>query len=294
MKTLQFIGDNTFCQGFYLQAVDRSQGRVLDFGLPNREKYAWKIAQHFSRYDLTETGTFFVREDGARVYENPGKRVTLLREEDETWVISLETICSAEYTHPRVWGEPWPHLLIEQDMTSEYLDRYDSLPFTISLKNEYLRDCMGEEYDPVLHCYQTSLFFVVKNQNPASPGFGDFIWFGVPGYDSRVPYKELYIAEDGGKDDASKKLIYCLGGQDWYATHYDRNPKSGQWATVQADLLPFIREMVDVAHQRGYLKNTFFSDLQFNSMNLGAEVTGTFDGAMSIKNMSLLGVISQS
>lgn len=293
MKTYQLIGDNAFRQGFYLQPVDGgTDGRVLDFELPGRETAVWKIAQHFSRYDLVKTSAFSVQPDGARVYENEGKRIALTGA-DGTDTITLDVVGSAEYLHARRPGEAWPHLLIEQDMTSDYIDRYTSLPFTMSIKAEYLRDCTGAEYDPVLHCYQVSLFFVVQNRNPVSPGFGDFVWFGIPYFDSRTNIREMYIAEDCGKDDASGKLIYCLGGQEWYAAHYDRPPEVGQWSTVHMDLLSSVREMVDAAHRKGYLKNTLLSDLQFSSMNLGAEVTGSFDGAISIKNLSLAGMASE-
>lgn len=291
MKTVQLIGDHAFEGGFYLQTVPLDGGKVLDFGFPERKEAVWMIAQHFSRFDLTKEGTFTIQEDGARVYQNTGKKITLTKDEANAWVISLETTCLEEYQRARVFGEEWPHLLIEQNMHGEFLDQYDAAHLTMSIKNDYIKSHMGDDYDPALHCFQCSLFFAVQNENPASPGFDDFIWFGIPAYDSRCEYKDLYISEDVGKDDASHKLICCLGGRDWYDTYYDRNPKDGEWATVQVDILPFIRDMVEVAHQKGYLPNTNFSDLKFNSMNLGIEATGTFDGALSIKNMSLLGVI---
>lgn len=291
MKTLQLINDGTFSQGFYLQPVSNGCGCILDFGLPDRQTYSWKIAQHFSRYDMTRSGTFAANPDGSRVYQNPGKRVTLTQEGSS--VITLEVLGSAEYLHPRRLGEPWPHLLIEQDMTSDYIDRYISLPFSMSLRNDYLRNCMGTENDPDLHCYQVSLFFVMQNRDPLSPGFGDFFWFGIPGYDSRFDVRDCYIAMDSGKDDASGKLIYCLGGAEWYSAHYDTDPKSGRWATVKADLLPFIREALTEAHKRGFMMKTSFKDLQFRSMNLGAEVPGTFDGAVSLKDLSLQGILHE-
>ena len=200
MQTMELIGDNTLECGFYLQAVDGGQGKLLDFALPNRQKAVWKIAQHFSRFDLTEDAVLTVQPDGARVYENAGKKIALSQDKDGAWVISLETICSQEYLQARAEGEAWPHLLIEQDMSSLYLDQYTALTFTMSVKKEYIRSCMDTGYDSTLHCFQSSLFFVVQNRNEASSDYGDFMWFGVPVFDSRYEYKELYIAEDCGKD----------------------------------------------------------------------------------------------
>lgn len=291
MNKVQLIGDNLFEGGFSLQTVPLDGEVVLDFGFPTRKTAVWKIAQHFSRFDLTKNATFSVLDNGARVYENEGKRITLTQDEQNAWVISLETFCSAEYDRARKAGEDWPHLLIEQDMHGEYIERYEALYLTMSIKNDYISNCMAADYDPTLHCFQCSLFFAIQNENPSSAGFDDFIWFGIPAYDSRCEYKDLYIAEDGGKDDASHKLIYCLGGREWYDSYYDCNPKDGEWATVKVDILPFIYEAVKSAHQQQYLTHTKLSDLKFNSMNLGIEAPGTFDGGLSIKNLSLEGVL---
>lgn len=292
MSTEQWVElfkDSHFEKGIIVFSVDRNSQKVFDFGDPTRlEGTRWEMAQHFSKYDLI-TAEPTVREDGAVVYENPGKRLTLHKENGEN-VLQMEMLASTEYDAPRREGEAWPHLLVEQNLASDTLDCYDRMIFSMTIRKDYIHNYMQEGYDPTLHCYQNGMIFIVQNTNPASAGYGEeFFWFGVAGFDSRYEYKDEYCNIDVGKEDASGRLIYQLGGKAFYDTYYTANPMTheGEWCTVTVDILPALQKGLQLAQSVGQMQNTTFADLTLQQMNLGCECPGTFDASLSLKHVSL-------
>lgn len=287
---VELFKDGNFEKGLIVYSVDRNSQQLFDFGDPARvEGTYWELAQHFSKYDLI-TAEPVLHTDGSVSYENPGKRITLHCENDAN-VLQMEMLASKEYDSPRREGEAWPHLLVEQNLASDTLDSYDRMIFSMTIRKDYIHSFMDEGYDPELHCYQNGMIFIVQNTNPESAGYGeDFLWFGIAGFDSRVDCKEEYCNIDVGKEDASGKLIYQLGGQEFYDTYYTANPMTheGEWCTVTVDILPTLKKALAMAQSVGQMKETSFEDLTLQQMNLGCECPGTFDASISIKNVSLL------
>ncbi len=123
----------------------------------------------------------------------------------------------AEYRgRARRAGEPWPNLLVEQDAARIVaLERLSSLDLELSLRLASFADRMDGRGDPSLHAAQFQLFFIVKEVAPGAEG--DFLWFGVPSFDSREAFPPAYRAKDGGKDDAEGR--HELG----------HNHQSGDW-----------------------------------------------------------------
>ncbi len=286
---VELFKDGDLEKGIIVISVDRTKMKLFDFGDPARENgTSWVMTQHFSKYDLI-TEAPVVDADGSVSYKNPGKRVTI-RQENGVNVLQTEMLASKEYDAPRVEGEAWPHLLIEQNLGSDTLDSYDQMIFSMTIRKDYIRNCMTEGYDPALHCYQTGMIFVAQNTNSQSLGYGeDFFWFGVPGFDSRAEYKDEYCNIDIGKEDASGKLIYQLGGQEFYDTYYTANPMTseGEWCTVTVDILPALKHAFQLAQGVGQMKESKFEDLTLQGINFGCECTGTFDASISIKHVSL-------
>ena len=287
---VELFKDGSFEKGIKVVAVDRSDRKVFDFGnSARRTGTRWGLAQHFSKYDLI-TEQPVTNADGSVSYENPGKRVTM-REENGENILQMEIFCSQEYDAPRKEGEDWPHLLIEQNLGSDPLTSYDQMIFTMTIRKDYINNVMGDDYDEGLHCYQTGMIFIVQNLNTNSAGYGDdFFWFGIPGFDSRMEYKSEYCNVDGGKADASGKLIYQLGGKDFFDTYYTANPMTneGEWVTVTVDILPSLKTAFNTAQRLGYMGSSKLEDLRMQGINFGCECTGTFDASVSIKNVGLL------
>lgn len=287
---VELFKDGTFEKGLKIVSVDRTNRKVVDFADSERKSGTrWELTQHFSKYDLI-TEEPVTNADGSVSYENPGKRVTMKEENGEN-ILQMEMFASQEYDAPRQEGEDWPHLLIEQNLGSDTLDTYDQMIFSMTIRKDYIRNVMGNDYNPSLHCYQTGMIFIVQNLNTQSAGYGDdYFWFGIPGFDSREEYKSEYCNVDGGKADASGKLIYQLGGKNFFDTYYTANPMTsdGEWVTVTIDILPSLKKAFNTAQRVGYMGKSSFEDLRLQGVNFGCECTGTFDASVSIKNVSLL------
>lgn len=287
---VELYKDGTFNKGLKVVSVDRTNRKVFDFGDSARKSGTrWELWQHFSKYDLISTLPV-KNADGSVTYGNAGKRVTLRQENGEN-TLQLEMLASKEYDAPRKEGEDWPHLLIQQNLGSDTLDSYDQMIFSMTIRRDYIKNLMGADYDPGLHCYQTGMIIIVQNLNNASAGYGDdYFWFGIPGFDSRMEYKEEYCNVDGGKADASGKMIYQMGGKNFYDTYYTANPMTneGKWVTVTVDILPAVKQAFNTAQRLGYMGKSKLSDLRLQGANFGCECTGTFDASISIKNVSLL------
>lgn len=286
----ELFKDGNFERGLKVVSInDRSDRKVLDFGDSARKKgVKWNLVQHFSKYDLI-TATPVKNSNGSVSYSNPGKRITISKENGEN-VLQMEMLASKEFAVPRKSGESWPHLLIEQNLGSEPLDTYDQMIFSMSIRKDYIRNVMGDDYNEGLHCYQTGMVLIVQNMNTQSPGYGnDFFWFTIPCFDSRMEYKSAYCNVDTGKADASGKLIYSPGGKEWYDTYYTANPMTneGKWCTVTVDILPELQKAFNRAQRLGYLGKSNFEDMRVQGCNFGCECTGTFDASVSIKNVSL-------
>ncbi len=282
------FADLQFRQGFLLSYPDSSRGRavetVLHLGDANNVP-VWRLCQWATKYSLV-TVPCTQEIAGDLSYENEGKRVVVGGRDSQSRDLVLEIRGKAEYdTRARNQGEGWPHLLVEQDaVTLHPLDELAGIRLAINLR---LLHCTNhtppERYDPGLHAAQFQLFFIVKNIALLSQDRDEYFWFGVPFFDSRYDIPPAYMAKDVGKDDATGKFIYTVD-----AKRLGIPPlKEGNWITVRADLLPFIRSSLQEAVKRGYLKDAAPHDYAVANMNLGWEIPGTFDAAVQIRDLDI-------
>ena len=65
-------------------------------------------------------------------------------------------------------------------------------------------------------------------------------------------------------------------------TYTSKSAHGKEWITVDRDLLPLMREGLELAWQRGFLKHS-----RISGMNIGWEVPGVFDVALQVRNLSL-------
>jgi hypothetical protein len=291
------FSDMGFQKGFLLSYPDSAKGRsvekVLDFGDTNNAP-VWRLCQWATKYSLASASC--LRGEEGFVYENEAKRVVVCNVDSQNKGLNgltLEIRGSAEYgTRARKAGEPWPHLLVEQDAVQMCaLDALDAIRFRVRARLLHCKSGMSaSEYDPGLHAAQFQMFFIIKNIRPGSADQGGYYWFGVPFFDNRHDVPPAFMATDGGKKDATGKFIYTLGG----GTLGEASLKSGQWVAMDADLLPHILKGLREAANRGYFKNSNPHDYAVANMNMGWEIPGTFDAAVQVRDLEISAVLKES
>lgn len=282
------FADLQFQRGFLLSYPDSSRGRsveaVLHLGDPNNVP-VWRLCQWATKYSLATVPCTRGTADDLS-YANEGKRVVVGGLNSSNRDLILEVRGGVEYgVRARRSGESWPHLLIEQDaVVLRPLDDLDEIRFAMSLRLLYCTTHIPpDQYDPGLHAAQLQMFFIVRNISPGSQGRNDYYWFGVPFFDSRHDIPPAYMAQDAGKGDATGKFIYTVDGKTVGITPL----RTGQWLTLNTDLLPFVRSGLQEAVKRGYLKDADPHDYAVVNMNLGWEIPGTFDAAIQIRGLNI-------
>ena len=203
--------------------------------------------------------------------------------------ITLDLLATKEYGgRVRADGEGFPHLLLECFFNdSPAIGDLQSLDLNFDVMIEKCENHMKEEdYDPNLHCAHTSAIFAIENANVQSASYKQYFWFIVPVFDSRCEIPAGGEMQDGG-DESQEKIgtgmyIYGLDGAlFWTKSVYD-----GQWHSFSHDILPYIRNAFASVQKHGFLKDATEKDLKFKSFNFGWEITGNFDAAMKIRNLS--------
>ncbi|MCF3111303.1 hypothetical protein LL912_21125 [Niabella sp. CC-SYL272] len=284
--TSSLLDDAAFSKGLVLEGTNTSTVRRDVFIFPygrHARQVQWGLAEWGSRYPLR---AFKKNTTGKKaVYAARGKKI-IFEKCAGSRHITMEVAASEEYNAPRREGVEWPHLLLGQTFSGKpFLKDLEGLVLKFSgrLTKAVLR-MPQNEFDRGLHTAQFQLFITVENLNPASPGHGDFFWFGIPFYDYRYKTIQRFAAQDLGKSDASGKFIYSMGSMDFMNGSFH----SGQWITVEKDILPMMKNAVELAKQRGYLNGSAFEDLGLSSMNLGWEVPGTLDVGFEFKGFDVL------
>jgi hypothetical protein len=282
-REVPLFADTDFTRGFRLSYADTSHGRkperIFSFegsgGPP-----VWRLCQWGTKHSLATAKP--LRTTGGMVLENGAKRVVA------SSGLMLEVRGGMEYGGTaRSYGDPWPHLLVEQDAREVLpLDTIQELRVALRLRLVRFHDHMKEAADPSLHAAQFQLFLIVKNRNRDAADFGNFFWFGVPFFDNRYPIPRPHKAKDVGKDDATGKFIYSIDGREVLA-----NPlMGGTWVTIDKNVLPFIKAALACAVERGHLKSADPRDYAVVNMNLGWEMPGAYDAAMAVRDLKVYAV----
>lgn len=88
----------------------------------------------------------------------------------------------------------------------------------------------------------------------------------------------------------SKPLALVTLGRaiPWSAGERTGESSKGGWIAIDRDLLPLMREALTTAWAKGFLSGSREpGDYYIGGMNLGWELTGTFDVELEIRNLSL-------
>lgn len=253
----------------------------------------WKLAQHHSKFDLSRPETQTATATEARA-ATPGLAVARTKTPDGSVALRLEVAADAEYAAPRRADQNWLHLLLQRDFPpSERVSFGDveSLVFTCDaqvLRSERLMT--DAEFDSNLHATQASVYFAISNDDPESPDFRDYIWFGVSFFDDRWEIQTDYVAVDGDpRTIGTGKLIYRLGEQRTIDDVLGGvNPFSKKPVRIEIDLAKYLGGALQAAKERGFLTETRVEQMKTAHFNFGWETPGTYRAALEIKNPRLV------
>jgi hypothetical protein len=295
----ELFNDPKFENGFNVRPADRSfsDGSTPDnrwplnsrlyYGGNEDASYAWTIQQAGDIYGLgdvynqttdavpeeTEDGTYIFSDTSKSVQVNPTKG---------TFRYELNT--SLEYEEPRVAMGAWCHLLLEEGLAKRVqLSEIESLSLSIDVTLDKIENHMSDsEYNPSLHTCQFLIYFVCNTN--ASLDSGSYLWFGVPIYDYRYTVIEEYGNTDAGGAGATNQFIYSMSTESYLPD----GMTVGTQYNISIDMKPAMSRGLEVAQSKGYLTNSTVDDLSIEYMNIGYEIPGTFDSAMTIGGLSLL------
>ncbi|MGN0234277.1 MAG: hypothetical protein ACI4B5_07655 [Bacteroidaceae bacterium] len=283
--TVQLLPDARFEDGFAvvrpLTYTDDPNVDSLYFYTPG-DQPKWNLIQWNTRYTFLNPKRKASRQ--AITYKNKTKRVTLTTDRE----LTLEIKASKEYLEPRKFGDPWPHLLIEQPFTGAHvhLKNYQSVTMSFDVRLDYCRNGMAKgTYDSGVHAAQTPFFFYVINANPDSEGYRDAVWLGIPSFDNREEgtSEERHYQWDIG----TSTYIYTISTREAWG---DVDFLDHQWHSTRVDILALLRDAIAKQQENGYFKHTRLEDMIIMSMNFGWEMPGSFDGSVSIRNLNLEGI----
>ncbi len=256
----------------------------------------WKLAQHHSKFDLSRPETQTATATEARA-ATPGLAVARTKTPNGSVALRLEVAADAEYAAPRRADQNWLHLLLQRDFPpSERVSFGDveSLVFTCDAQVLRSERLMTEaEFNPDLHATQASVYFAISNDDPESPDFRDYIWFGVSFFDDRWEIQTDYVAVDGDpKTIGTGKLIYRLGEQRTIDDILGGvNPFSKKPVRIEIDLAQYLGDALQAAKERGFLTETRVEQMKTAHFNFGWETPGTYRAALEIKNPRLVATL---
>ena len=275
---MELFEDAKFSNGFQVFGPTHESG-IIGTITPNGGTPKWRVAQWACKSNFLKGHVTALEKNGYCISTSTQK-VSIAPGNETDGDVIIELKATNEYNgHVRALGEEWPHLLIEQADIGNRCPKFDqlkSLRIAFETKLVYF-NANETNPDPKLHAGMVNMFFTVQDND-------DYFWFGVPIFDNR--YKGLYPgfkAEDGGKDDATHKYIY----NPEQKLFVNRTLWDKSFVKYDTDILPLIKQGVEEAKSKGYLKKADLSRMVITTMNLGWEMTGSYDGALAFKNLSL-------
>lgn len=293
----QYINDNKFVRGFEVYPADRSfkDGSSPDdrwslssrlyYGGNEKQNFAWTVRQAGDAYglgDVYNPTTTNVPEykDGFYIFKDHSKSLSVNPAEG---AIRYELNTSLEYETARTSMEPWCHLLLEEGLSSRIdVSAISELTLSLDCTLDKLENHMSKaDYNPNLHTCQFLIYFVCNTA--ASLDAGDYLWFGVPLYDYRYTVISEYGNVDAGTSGNTGKFIYSMSTESYLPSGIT----VGEENHISVNMRSALAHGLEVARGKGKLLNTTVNDLSIEYMNMGYEIPGTFDSAMTIANLSL-------
>ena len=285
---MELIGDRNFLRGFYLQgpdpsAHDRWVEKIVSPFPQNEQKPLWWVAQWWTPFPFSKAAPKQRGEE--MVWENESRRF-VWNPQSGRFSMDLDSHKEYEalYQSPRASSKtPWSHFLLEQDFEdSPNVEELSSLRAKIRFSVEKCALFDRERFNPSLHAAQLLWYLTIQPQKgPYSPAGKNFIWLGLPLFDSRTPYEEKAAFLDVGNPGSTNRLIYNLDSRDYLPSPVE----IGEEYSVDFDLLPKAKEAIAYAREHGILPPS--GPLYVNYMNFGWELPGSYEASASIQAISL-------
>lgn len=281
----ELIRDPHFQGGFYL--LEPKPGKRVVYGELaglHAGKPMWDLAQWSSRFPLQASNC--ISSEAGEVCSNSAKTVGISNLGSAAADLSLAVNAGTEYLQARKSGsEPWVHLLVQQALIDPpALAPLAACHFHLEARLRRSRLVSTNDYSPARHAAQFLVYLTVANQNPKSAGYQECFWFGIPIYDNRERIVSAYEAQDFGET----RLFIFTPASDTFA---QKGTHDGEWVTFEKDLLPLIRQGLEHARARGFIKGSSdLADYRPLGIFIGWEVPGRFDVDLQIRNLSLKAV----
>lgn len=236
----------------------------------------WNLAQWWSKYNL---------KDGAETalankytLEDASKRISV---DMQTYGLELAVDGSKEFdSYNEQATSTWPHLLVEQTLSEpKTIGDAQSVTAKLNFKVNYAEDLRGGE-GRGLHA-QFAWFIYIVDKNPQSPGYGNFLWFGLNLFNPPSQVAGSYSSQDtaGGLGN----YIYSLGAD----TFMKDMPAVGKTTDVSFDILPYVRSALSAAQEKGFMVGTTLSDLSVTGTNIGWEVFDRWNVSVTINEIGI-------
>lgn len=278
----ELIRDPHFQNGFYL--LEPKPGQRIVYAQvtePNAAGVIWDLAQWSSRFPLRTNDQ--LRMSGGIVWSNAAKRVVAGQPGTSKADLSLAVNAGVEYPRARQSiAEPWVHLLVQQDLANPpALAELSACRFHLEARLNHSRLVSTNDYSPAIHAAQFLVYLTVANRNPKAAGYQECFWFGIPVYDNRERLVSAYEAQDFG----DTKLFICTPATENFTR---QSLHDGGWVIYERDLLPLLRQGLEHAHAKGFIKgSTDLADYRPLGIFIGWEVPGRFDVEVQVRNLSL-------
>ena len=291
-EQISLIADSDFQRGF--EVLDPTPGALVVQGNLQWDASGgapiWQLGQWDSQstiFGVTPTQ----HPSGAWEYANADKQVIAgggpgATESDLVLTINGQNEYGGTF---RSISDPWPALLVQQSISepgghlgnqAPSIAEMASLNFQIEARLLFDNQITSGGYDSSIHASQYNIFYTVQNLNPASSGYGDFLWFGTALYDDRFDVTGKVVLVDG----FTQKLIYSVGIEPFTSEKI----ADGNWMTIHGNLLPHIKAGLQEAWNRGILLDSQdLADYKIGGVNLGWEMPGLNNASLQIRNYSV-------
>ncbi len=292
----EILTDTSFKTGFDLMTTSTNNGRVfasyLDYNGEAEGKetspHPWQMAQWWTPFDFKDA---VYTKSGERIHEyrNESRHVKVDTNNGE---LTLDLNSNLEYQklfgHSRNGDENWSHILIEQNIKdcpklTDLESFYVELEFCIS-------KCENLDPEQKIPAAQLLWYFTITDPKNGNTDYesevdgvrNQFMWFGIPLYDSRYDFVEQYAHADTGFVGATNTVIYSISNRNYFSEKLE----IGKRYKIRFDALPFIREAYLYGVGNGAMENVSYTDLVLNYMNFGWELPGSYDASATIYKIS--------